>query len=289
MRIGEIYKKKKTVISFEVFPPNEKYSLDSIYRTIDELSKLSPDFISVTYGAGGSTRGRTAKIASRIKNENGVECVAHLTCIGAERREMEEIVKELKANNIKNILALRGDQPKETDELLKGDFSYASDLIKYLKRDEYFCLGSACYPEGHRDSNDLLDLFHLKSKVDAGTDFLISQLFFDNEEFYRFKEKTKKLNIHTPISAGIIPVTDIKQIKKITSLCNCAIPRKFQQILERYADNPEALKEAGTAYALEQIVDLISSGVDGIHIYTMNKVDTTRKLMESIASIRKTF
>ena len=289
MKIANLFKKKKPTISFEVFPPNEIYSLDEVYSVIDELAKLKPDFISVTYGAGGTTRGRTVEIASKIKNQNHIEALAHLTCLGAKTSEIDNILEELKKNNIENILALRGDYPKNSTNMKKGDFSHACELIKYLKKENHFSIGGAYYPEGHQDTNDLLDLFNLKTKVDSGTDFLISQIFFDNEQFYEFRNKLKKLNINVPLVAGIMPVTNAKQIRKITSLCGCTIPDKLKKILNRYENNPQALKEAGIAYATEQIIDLITSDIDGIHLYTMNKVETAKKIMESIKNIRAEF
>lgn len=289
MKITDLFAKKKPTVSFEVFPPNEIYSLDEVFSVIDELALLKPDFISVTYGAGGASRGRTVEIASKIKNKNKIEALAHLTCIGAKKSEIQNILNELKKHNIENILALRGDLPKDNTAVKKGDFSHASDLVKYLKENENFSVGGAFYPEGHQDTNDLLDLFNLKLKVDSGTDFLISQIFFDNEQFYQFRDKLKKLNINIPVIAGIMPVTNAKQIRKITSLCGCTIPEKLKKILDRYEDNPKALKEAGTAYATEQIIDLMTSDIDGIHIYTMNKTETAKKIMNSIQNIRVAF
>lgn len=289
MKITDLFAKKKPTVSFEVFPPNEIYSLDEVFSVIDELALLKPDFISVTYGAGGASRGRTVEIASKIKNKNKIEALAHLTCIGAEKSEIQNILNELKKHNIENILALRGDLPKDNTAANKGDFSHASDLVKYLKENENFSVGGAFYPEGHQDTNDLLDLFNLKLKVDSGTDFLISQIFFDNEQFYQFRDKLKKLNINIPVIAGIMPVTNAKQIRKITSLCGCTIPEKLKKILDRYEDNPKALKEAGIAYATEQIIDLMTSDIDGIHIYTMNKTETAKKIMNSIQNIRAAF
>lgn len=289
MKITDLFAKKKPTVSFEVFPPNEIYSLDEVFSVIDELALLKPDFISVTYGAGGASRGRTVEIASKIKNKNKIEALAHLTCIGAEKNEIQNILNELKKHNIENILALRGDLPKDNTAAKKGDFSHASDLVKYLKENENFSVGGAFYPEGHQDTNDLLDLFNLKLKVDSGTDFLISQIFFDNEQFYQFRDRLKKLNINIPVIAGIMPVTNAKQIRKITSLCGCTIPEKLKKILDRYEDNPKALKEAGIAYATEQIIDLMTSDIDGIHIYTMNKTETAKKIMNSIQNIRAAF
>lgn len=288
MKISELFKTKKTIVSFEVFPPNNIYSLEDVYSSIDELAKLQPDFMSVTYGAGGATRGRTVEIASRIKNNNKIEALAHLTCLGAKTNEIDDILKQLRKNNIENILALRGDKPKDGLPVENGDFKYAQDLVSYIKKIEEFSIGGAYYPEGHQETNDLLDLFNLKTKVDSGIDFLVSQIFFDNEFFYRFRDKLNKLQIDVPLVAGIMPVTNAKQIKKITSMCGCSIPEKFQKILNKYENNPQALKEAGIAYATEQIVDLITSDIDGIHLYTMNKVDTAKKIMANIAHIRET-
>lgn len=285
MKIKNLYKKKKPVISFEIFPPNEKYPIESVFETIDELVKLKPDFISVTYGAGGTTRGRTVEIASRIKNTYDIEVLAHLTCIGAREKEIDNILEELKRENIENVLALRGDFPKEV-EGVEGDFKYASKLVRKIKKESELCVGAAFYPEGHQETNDLLDLFYLREKVKEGTDFLISQIFFDNNYFYNFKEKCEKLGIDIPLVAGIIPVTNANQIKRITELCGSTVPLKFQKILERYANNPEALKEAGIAYAVEQIIDLLSSGVSGIHIYTMNKTDVTKEIMRRIEKVK---
>lgn len=240
--------------------------------------------MSVTYGAGGSTRRNTVDIASKIKNINNIEALAHLTCIGATKKEIDEILKDLNKNNIENIMALRGDIPQECENKI-GEFSHANDLIKYIKEYGDFSIGGAFYPEGHQETNDLLDLFNLKTKVDSGTDFLISQIFFENEKFYEFKEKLGKLNIKTPLIAGVMPITNGKQIRRITSMCGCSIPEKLKKILDRYEDNPIAMREAGIAYAMEQIIELISDDIAGIHIYTMNRVEASKKIMENIGNI----
>ena len=288
MKIGDIFKNKVLTTSFEVFPPNDKVGLDQVYNCLDTLTLENPDFISVTYGAGGNTKGRTVEIAERIKSQNNVEALAHFTCIGSKKEEIDRVLNELEKNNIENILALRGDYPIDRD-LEPGDFNYAKDLIKYIreKKGDKFSIGAAYYVEGHRETNDLLDLFHLKEKVDTGVDFLISQIFLDNEFFYSFRDKLEKLQIDKPLVAGIMPVTNAKQIKKITSLCSCTIPKKFLKILEKYEDNPAALKEAGLAYAIEQIIDLIASDINGIHIYTMNKPETAKKIIDATGIIRK--
>ena len=288
MKIGDIFKNKVLTTSFEVFPPNDKVGLDQVYNCLDTLTLENPDFISVTYGAGGNTKGRTVEIAERIKSQNNVEALAHFTCIGSKKEEIDRVLNELEKNNIENILALRGDYPIDRD-LEPGDFNYAKDLIKYIreKKGDKFSIGAAYYVEGHRETNDLLDLFHLKEKVATGVDFLISQIFLDNEFFYSFRDKLEKLQIDKPLVAGIMPVTNAKQIKKITSLCSCTIPKKFLKILEKYEDNPAALKEAGLAYAIEQIVDLVASDINGIHIYTMNKPETAKKIIDATGIIRK--
>ena len=284
MKIKELFKQKQPTISFEVFPPNKIYTLEKVYEVIDELSLLKPDFMSVTYGAGGSTRRNTVDIASKIKNINNIEALAHLTCIGATKKEIDEILKDLNKNNIENIMALRGDIPQECENKI-GEFSHANDLIKYIKEYGDFSIGGAFYPEGHQETNDLLDLFNLKTKVDSGTDFLISQIFFENEKFYELKEKLGKLNIKTPLIAGVMPITNGKQIRRITSMCGCSIPEKLKKILDRYEDNPIAMREAGIAYAMEQIIELISDDIAGIHIYTMNRVEASKKIMENIGNI----
>lgn len=286
MKIKDIYKQTKPVISFEIFPPNAKFPVEKIFTTIEELAQLKPDFISVTYGAGGSSKGRTVEIASRIKNKYGIESLAHLTCVGTKIDEMNNVIKELQDNNVNNILALRGDLPRDRKNDTGSDFEYASDLTTHIKNNFDISVGGAFYPEGHNENNDLIDLINLKKKVDAGSEFLISQLFFDNNDFYEYKEKCEKIGINVPLVAGIIPVTNYKQISRIQELSGARIPEKLQRILDRYKDNPVALEEAGTIYAIEQITDLITSGVSGIHLYTMNKSKTTKRIIESIQALR---
>ncbi len=288
MKITDIYRSKKPVISFEVFPPNERVSIDSVYKALDGFSELNPDYISVTFGAGGSSRKESVEISTRIKDKYNITPLAHLAGIGATTDEIDGVIEKLKEGGVKNILALRGDIPEGISED-EGDFKYAYELIDRLNTDDDLAIGGAFYPEGHKENNDILDLFYLKKKVDSGAEFLISQIFFDNEYYYSFREKAIKLGIEVPLVPGIIPVTNAKQIKRITELCGCSIPPKFQRILDIYKDKPEALKEAGIAYAVEQIIDLITSGVEGIHIYTMNKVDVTREIMRRIENIKTSF
>lgn len=289
MFIKDMFSNRKPVISFEVFPPKKEYPVETIYKTVEELKDLNSDFISVTYGAGGSSRDRTLEIASIIKNKYGIECLAHLTCIASTKSEIEGLLSNFKKHNITNVLALRGDLPENPDFEFPNPLHYehANDLIKHIKGFKNFSIGAAAYPEGHTEAENIdKDIMNLKKKVESGTDFLITQLFFDNEFFYRFKDKLLSKNIDIPISAGIMPVLNKKQIERMTSLCGVALPEKFARILEKYEHNPEALKEAGIAYATEQIIDLLSWGADGIHIYTMNKPQATKKIIENISVIR---
>ena len=289
MFIKDLFSQKKTVISLEIFPPKKDTSIESIYKTIDALAPLNPDYISVTYGAGGSTsKNSTVEIASIIKNKYKIEALAHLTCIASTKDDIDVILQHLKENNIQNILALRGDFPQDPDFKFPDPlhFTHAIDLVEHIKKNDYFSVAGTCYPEGHIEAKSMKDdLFNLKKKVDMGTEFLITQLFFDNNLFYNFKEKTDIMGINVPIEVGVMPVINSNQIRRIASLCGAHIPEKFVKILDRYIDNKEALKDAGIAYATEQIIDLISSGVSGIHIYTMNNPEVAEKIVHNISSI----
>lgn len=288
MKIQELFK-NGPVISLEIFPPKPENPIHTIFDTIHELADLDPAFISVTYGAGGSGKGHTVEIADVIQNQYGIEALAHLTCINSTPEEIDEVLQGLKDANVENVLALRGDKPIGKDEhsLENHIYQYAKDLIDHVKGFGDFSIGAACYPEYHVEASDKVsDLRNLRDKVNSGTDFLITQLFLDNHYFYDFKERLDLMDITVPVSAGIMPVINKKQIERITALCGTAIPDKFKRILNRYGDNPEALKEAGIAYATEQIIDLLSSGVDGIHLYTMNKPEVARKIIEPIRAIR---
>lgn len=287
MRINELFNSKELVFSFEIFPPKSTSSVNTIYKTLEELKDLTPDFISVTYGAGGSLKNnRTIELSSLVKERYGVEAVAHLTCINSTKSEIDYILDDLKANGIENILALRGDMPEGVT--LKGDFKYAYELISHIKERGDFNIAAACYPEGHIRGRDIKeDMIHLKLKEESGATHFISQLFFDNNYFYNFLEQKEKLNIKSSVEAGIMPVTNKAQIERITSLCGAKVPEKFIKIMNKYEYDKEALRDAGIAYAVEQIVDLVSSGVQGIHLYTMNNPYVARKISESITSIIK--
>jgi methylenetetrahydrofolate reductase (NADPH) len=291
MKIKELFN-NKPVISLEIFPPKPEASIDTVLDTIAALSDLKPGFISVTYGAGGSSKSHTVKIADIIKNKYNIEALAHLTCIGSTKDEIESILEQLRKSNIENIMALRGDIPCGESFSPSDNFHYryAKDLINHIKGSDSFCIGAACYPEGHIECSDsIADLKHLKQKADCGADFLITQLFFDNNLFYSFLEKLDILGISLPVSAGIMPVINKKQIERITNLCGATLPVKFKRILDRYGDNAEALKEAGIAYATEQIIDLLASGADGIHLYTMNRPEVARNIVSHISNIRGSF
>ena len=285
MKISSLFNKGNTVFSFEVFPPKKTSPIETIYNTLDELKDLSPDFISVTYGAGGNlSDSSTCDIASIIKNKYKIEPVAHLTCVSCSKDDIDSILLQFKENNIENILALRGDI--NPDFPPKNDFKYASELITYIKSKGGFDLSGACYPEVHLEaSSKVEDVLNLKKKVDAGAEHLISQLFFDNNVFYDFVEKSKIAGINVPIEAGIMPVVSKNQIERMVSMCGASLPAKFTKIMQRYEHNPEALRDAGIAYAVDQIVDLVSNGVDGIHLYTMNNPYIARKISESVSSI----
>lgn len=285
MKIRDIFDSKELVFSFEVFPPKANSSIDVIYKTLDELKGLSPDFISVTYGAGGNSKdNRTAEIAGLIKNKYGIEPLAHLTCINSSEEEIKQVLNNLKSKNVENILALRGDVPQ--GESLKGSYRYSDDLIETVREFGNFNIAGACYPEGHNKEESLdRHVEMLKRKIDAGAEHLISQLFFDNDDFYRFLEKSRRSGIDVPIQAGIMPVLNGKQIDRIVTMCGAKFPKKFMKIVDRYGHDKIALRDAGIAYAVEQIIDLASSGVDGIHLYTMNNAYVASKINESVTSI----
>ncbi len=283
MKIREIFD-RKTVFSFEVFPPKKTSSVDVIYRTLDELHDLKPDFISVTFGAGGSSNNTFAcDVASRIK-ENGITPMIHLPCINYTKAEISSTLDEIKSRGIENILALRGDRNPDIEP--KMDFPHASDLITYIKSQGDFDIAGACYPECHPDADSLVDdIINLKKKVEAGASHLITQLFFDNDAFYEFREKTAIAGIDVPIEAGIMPVVNKNQIERMVTTCGASLPRKFVRIMQKYENNPEALRDAGIAYAVNQIVDLVASGVDGIHLYTMNNAYVAKKISEAVSGI----
>lgn len=288
MNIADLFK-KKTVFSFEVFPPKKESGVETIYKTLEELKQLNPDFISVTYGAGGVgvANATTVDLCSKIKNEYGIETIAHLTCLYNTKEDIDRILEELKEKGIDNILALRGDVNPNFE--LKHDFRYASELTEYImSKNMGFNVSGGCYPEVHQEAESMIaDIKNLKKKIDAGADHLISQLFFDNNAFYDYIEKVRIAGIDVPIEAGIMPVTNKKQIERMVSMCGASIPAKLSKVLQRFGDNPEAMRDAGISYAIDQIIDLVANGVEGIHIYTMNDPYIAGKITKSVESIIK--
>ena len=275
----------KQVFSFEVFPPKPNVPIESIYQTLAALKGLHPDFISVTYGAGGSVPGAsTEEICHTIQSEHGIPAIAHMPCINETKASVLERIARLREQGVENILALRGD--RNPNAAPKNDFRYAADLIAYIRENsaaDEFDIAAACYPEGHPEAPDLdTDIAHLKEKVDAGASHLISQLFYYNPDFYAFREKLVQKGISVPVEAGIMPVTSKKSIERMVSLCGASIPKRLAKLMARYADDPASLKAAGLEYAIMQIDELMQNGADGIHIYTMNNPDVARYITEQI-------
>lgn len=274
---------KKTMFSLEVFPPKDSVAVEEIYNSLGQFALIKPDFISVTYGAGGSSQGLTAEISSYISTRLNIPSVAHLTCVGATKDNIGNILARLQSLGVKNILALRGDLPQ--GESL-GDFKHATDLIEFINDFGGFEVSAACYPEGHTESPDFaFDVEVAKRKYDLGVKRFVSQLFFDNEDFYRMAEEFKKEGIDAQISAGIMPVTNAKQIYRIVSLSGAKLPAKITKAVAKFENNPEALYQAGINYAVDQITDLVANGADGIHLYSMNKPKTATDIFNNIKNI----
>lgn len=286
MKISEILAKKETTISFEIFPPKAGTPFEPVMEAAKEMSKLEPDFMSVTYGAGGGTSKNTVKIASYIEKQLNVTALSHLTCVSSTREEVKEILNEIKQNKIENILALRGDIPQNMDFPLCENYKYANELVNEIRNSGDFCIGGACYPEGHVECvHKADDIANLKRKVDDGCDFLTTQMFFDNNILYNYLYKIREAGINSPVIAGIMPVTNAKQISRICQLSGTVLPERFKTIVDKFGDNPEAMKQAGIAYATEQIIDLIANDVKGIHIYSMNKPEIAKSIMDNLSFV----
>jgi methylenetetrahydrofolate reductase (NADPH) len=286
MTIKKILETKKTLFSLEVFPPKQQSNFDGVISTAQELCKLHPDFMSITYGAGGTSRENTVEIASKILSF-GTPAIAHLTCIGNSLDEVKSVIARLKENKIENVFALRGDIPQgfEGKSVTVENLNHASDLTKLLKA-EGFCVGGACYPEGHPESaNRQADIDNLKYKVDAGVDFLTTQMFFDNNMLYSYLYQLQSRGIHVPVFAGIMPITNSNQVSRMVKLSSAYIPAKLLSICDKFESNPEAMRQAGIAYATDQIIDLISNGIRGIHIYTMNKSSVAQEIFSNVNKI----
>ncbi len=285
MKISEILKKNKVTVSFEVFPPKEWAKIADTKKVISEMVKDKPSFMSVTYGASGTTSGYTTEIANAIR-EGGVTPLSHLTCLTSTKEKINSVLDDLENNGVENILALRGDIPKDFVLGENQYYHHAYELVNEIKARGNFCIGAACYPETHPESpNRVEDIARLKEKVDCGVDFLTTQMFFDNNVFYHFCEMCAIKEINVPIIAGIMPITNAGMIKRSVELSNSTLPEKFTRIMERFGDNPDAMKQAGIIYATEQIIDLMANGVNNIHIYTMNKPDVAHKIMEGLSAI----
>ena len=287
MKIIDIIKSEKPTLSMEVFPPKTTDSFLSVKIATEKIAVQSPDFMSVTYGAGGGTSQFTADIAGNIQDKYDVPVLAHLTCVSSTKEQIHNQLELLRAKGIENILALRGDIPEgmDRDHL---DYRYASELTREIKEFGGFCVGGACYPESHPESrNSIDDIRYLREKVDAGCEFLTTQMFFDNNLLYNFIYRARKAGIDVPVVAGIMPVTNPNSIKRICRISGSALPQRFIRIVDRYGDNPEAMKQAGIAYATEQIIDLYANGVRAVHVYSMNKPDVAQKITENISAIIK--
>ena len=281
MRIDQIIAQPQPVFSFEFFPPKTEAGREALVRTIDELKPLSPGYVSVTYGAMGSNRGQVIEIVSEIKNRIGIEAMAHLTCVGHTREELASVLDELAGVGIENVLALRGDPPPGTDfQATRGGFAHASDLMALIRDRGGFCIGGAAYPEVHPDAPDAAaDLRNLQTKVAAGSDFLVTQLFFDNRDYFSFLERAREAGIGVPVLPGIMPVTNLGQVKRFTEMCGAALPADLLAALEAAGDDEAAVLEIGVAHALQQCRDLLSAGAPGIHFYTLNKSASTREIL----------
>ncbi|XCP83906.1 methylenetetrahydrofolate reductase [NAD(P)H] [Roseburia hominis] len=288
MRIIDRIREEGVHISFEIFPPKTDAGYASVLEATEQIAKLKPSYISVTYGAGGGTSKNTVKIASHIQNDLGVPSLAHLTCASSTKEEVAAVIGQLKENGIENILALRGDIPKDAQFPLPDQYRHASELIQDIKAQGDFCIGAACYPEGHVESEHKdEDILHLKEKVDCGVDFLTTQMFFDNSILYNFLYRIREKGIVVPVLPGIMPVTSGKQIERICALSGTALPRRFLDIVDRFGDNPAAMTQAGVAYATDQIIDLIANGIQNIHIYSMNKPEVASAIMRNLSEIVK--
>ena len=286
MKIRDILGKGKPTLSFEVFPPKTEDKYESVEKAAMEIAAKKPSFMSVTYGAGGGTSRYTVEIAAEIQERYGVMALAHLTCVSSTREKVHQVLKELKLRGVENVLALRGDIPQ--DGKVEKDYHYASELIREIKEIGDFCIGAACYPEGHVESeNKTKDIQHLQEKVEAGCDFVTTQMFFDNNILYNYLYRIREKGITVPVIAGIMPVTNVSQIRRICQMSGTYLPSRFKAIVDRFGENPAAMKQAGIAYATEQIIDLIANGVGHIHIYTMNKPDVAGAIMHNLSEIYK--
>lgn len=291
MKIIDILNQEKLTLSFEVFPPKTETSFESVKAATEEIAELKPAFMSVTYGAGGGTSKYTLDIAKNIKDIHGVPTLAHLTCVSSTKETVREKIAEIEKAGIKNVMALRGDIPEYlmNDDRSKWDYNYAIDLVRELKSsDPDFCIGAACYPEIHPESaNQKEDIKRLKEKVDAGCDFLTTQMFFDNNLLYNFLYKIREAGITVPVIPGIMPITNAKQVERAITLSGSFIPQRFKSLVDKFGSDPAAMKQAGIAYATDQIIDLYANNISNVHVYSMNKPDVASTIQRNLSDIIK--
>ncbi len=289
MKITDLIKTKRYSLSFEVFPPKTDANYDTVMDATKEIAKLSPAFMSVTYGAGGGTSEYTLQIAKEIKEKHNVSSIAHLTCVSSTKETVHKRIQEFSEAGIENIMALRGDIPQEkvNEDRSKWDYNYATDLIHDIKSiNPELCIGGACYPEIHPESsNQVEDIKHLKEKVEAGCDFLTTQMFFDNNLLYNFLYKIREQGITVPVIAGIMPITNANQVERAIKLSGSFMPQRFKTLVDRFGQYPDAMMQAGIAYATDQIIDLYANGITHIHVYSMNKPEVAEKIMNNLSSI----
>lgn len=288
MKITDILQQEQMSLSFEVFPPKQETSFDSVRKATEQIAALRPAFMSVTYGAGGGTSEYTLKVAKHIKDKYQVPMLAHLTCVSSDRDTIQRRIREMKENGITNVMALRGDLTPELEQTdrSKWDYRYAVELIRELKATGEFCIGGACYPEVHPESaNQREDLLHLKEKVEAGVDFLTTQMVFDNNLFYNFLYKAREVGITVPILPGIMPITNANQVERAIKLSGAFMPQRFRAMVDRFGCDPQAMKQAGIAYATDQIIDLYANGITNVHVYSMNKPDIAEGIMQNLSAI----
>ena len=289
MKLSEIINNEKLSLSFEVFPPKTDTAFESVKHATEEIAKLSPSFVSVTYGAGGGTSKYTLDIAKNILKEYGVPTLAHLTCVSSTKQTVKERIADIRKSGIKNVMALRGDIPKDIENQDRNgwDYKYAIDLVRELKEDNPdLCIGGACYPEIHPESaNQKEDIKHLKEKVEAGCDFLTTQMFFDNNLLYNFLYKIREAGITVPVMPGIMPITNANQVERAIKLSGSFMPQRFKSLVDKFGTSPDAMKQAGIIYATDQIIDLFANGIKNVHVYSMNKPDVAEKILNNLSDI----
>lgn len=288
MKIVDILNDGKMSLSFEVFPPKKEATFDSVKNAIDEITALNPSFMSVTYGAGGGTSQYTLDVAKSMQDKYKVPMLAHLTCVSSDRDTVHQRIQDMKANGIENVMALRGDLTPELEasDRSKWDYKHAIDLIEEIKQEDFFCIGAACYPEVHPESpNQKIDIQHIKEKVDAGADFLTTQMVFDNNLFFNFLYKIREAGITVPVLPGIMPITNAVQVERAIKLSGAFMPQRFKAMVDKFGSNPAAMKQVGIAYATEQIMDLYANGITNVHVYSMNKPDIALGIQKNLSNI----